>query len=389
LLTHDQLKTVGYFFSYIALGMIIAAIGPTLPGLSEQTQVDLGRISYLFTAFFLGYMLGAVFIGRLFDRIRGHILMAASLAAMAVALALIPSTRLLRTLVSLFLLTGMAGGNLDVGCNTLLVRINRENVGPFINALHFFFGLGTFLSPFIIAWIMRATGGIGWGYRIMALYTAPLVFYILFLRSPGAAGSGQADYGHRKNRPILILCVLFIFLHVGALNMYGGWVVTYAIVKGIAARASAAYFAAAFFGCTAAGRMIAVPLSRRTKPTLLLLVDIAGSLVGIGALLLRQESKFMLWACTLCIGLSMASVFPVTLHFLEEHMDLTGTATGWILVGASSGGMTLPLLVGQFFESIGPHFMLISVLIDFVIAAGVLALMAVSSCRQGSRIREE
>ena len=42
--------------------------------------------------------------------------------------------------------------------NTLLVWVHPARVGPVMNALHFFFGLGAFLSPILIAWAMRGTG---------------------------------------------------------------------------------------------------------------------------------------------------------------------------------------------------------------------------------------
>ena len=57
------------------------SLGPTLPGLAEQTHTALGAISLLFTAHALGYMLGSFLGGRLYDRIPGHPVMAAMLAA--------------------------------------------------------------------------------------------------------------------------------------------------------------------------------------------------------------------------------------------------------------------------------------------------------------------
>lgn len=56
-------------------------------------------------------------------------------------------------------------------------------------------------------------------------------------------------------------------------------------------------------------------------------------------------------------------------------MAITGRVTGWFFVGASAGGMTLPWLIGQLFDSIGPRAMMFFILGDLVLAAGVLAVL--------------
>ncbi|MBN2323097.1 MAG: MFS transporter [Spirochaetes bacterium] len=372
-------KTAAYFLSYIALGMVMAVIGPTLPGLAEQTKVDLSRISYLFTSNFLGYLLGALFIGRLFDSIRGHRLMIVSLATMAGSMAAVPFIPGHRLLVGLFFLLGMASGNLDVGCNTLTVRTHKQNVGPLINGLHFCFALGQFLSPFIIAWILRGSRTFHSGYRILAIFIAIIMCYIFFLKSPGTGEQRKAGSVSKSDRLVLIPCVLFLLLHVGAQTSYGGWIVSYAIFEGLAEESRAAYLAATFFGLLAAGRLIAVFLSRLSRPVVLLLIDLAGCMLGAGAVLFFPRSIHVLWIGTMCEGLAMASIFPVTLHFIEEQIGLSGTTAGWVMVGSSIGGMSFPMLVGQLFESRGPHIMFVIVIADLVLAVCVLFAMAVLS----------
>ncbi len=64
-------KTVGYFATLIALGLASASLGPTLTGLAAQTNSDLSQVSYLFIARSLGYLLGALVVGRLYDRLPG------------------------------------------------------------------------------------------------------------------------------------------------------------------------------------------------------------------------------------------------------------------------------------------------------------------------------
>jgi fucose permease len=71
--------------------------------------------------------------------------------------------------------------------------------------------------------------------------------------------------------------------------------------------------------------------------------------------LLWPPPLIVVWLGTCGLGLSMASIFPTTLSLAQGRMPISGAVTGWFFVGAGAGGMTLPWLIGQLFESIGPQ----------------------------------
>jgi hypothetical protein len=110
--------------------------------------------------------------------------MAMALIAMAAMMSLVPLMSLLWLLTGILLLLGMAEGVLDVGGNALLVWVHRDSVGPFMNALHFFFGIGAFLSPVIIAQAVLIRGDSSWGYWALALLIIPVAVWLLRLTSP-------------------------------------------------------------------------------------------------------------------------------------------------------------------------------------------------------------
>jgi hypothetical protein len=55
-----------------------------------------------------------------------------------------------------------------------------------------------------------------------------------------------------------------------------------------------------------------------------------------------------------------------------EKLRVTGTLTGWFLVGSGAGGMLLPWLIGNAFAFISPRSMILIVFVDLVLNAGVL-----------------
>ena len=151
-------RTIGYFAVFVAIGLETSSLGPTLPGLAEQTNTQLDAISLLFTAHSLGYMFGSFFGGRLYDLIPGNALMVGMLLLLAAMLALVPLAPTLWMLAAAWLLLGIGGGALDVGGNTLIVWVHGREVGPFMNAMHFFFGVGSFLTPVIVAVALSQSG---------------------------------------------------------------------------------------------------------------------------------------------------------------------------------------------------------------------------------------
>jgi FHS family Na+ dependent glucose MFS transporter 1 len=363
-------QTIGYFSAFIALGLATAALGPALPYLVELTGSELNQISILFSAKAAGYLLGSIVGGRFYDRLPGHKVMFLGLAGMIVTLALTPVISRLWLLGLILFLLGAMEGTVDVGGNTLLVWVHRSEVGPFMNALHLFFGVGTFLAPIILAQSLLRSGSIAGGYWLIGFIVLPLALWFLRLPSPTAPAQEEEKEG-RSNVLLLAMIVAFFFLYVGAEVGFGGWVYTYALEMGLAGEASAAYLTSSFWGAFTIGRLFSIPIAARTRPRWILTSDLAGGLFGLGLILLFSESTAALWGGTIILGLSMASIFPTMISFAEHRMTLTGTITSWFFVGASLGSMFLPWVVGQLFEPVGPQVAIIIFLSDLV-AAGLV-----------------
>ncbi|MGD9092422.1 MAG: MFS transporter [Anaerolineales bacterium] len=379
-------KTIAYYASFVVLGVTTAILGPTLPGLASHTGTQLREISFLFTARSLGYLLGSLLGGWAYDRFTGHIVLAGSLLILSGTALLTPLIPVLWVLAAVLLLMGIGEGGTDVGGNTLLVRVYRDKVGPYMNGLHFFFGLGAFLSPIVVAWAVQMSGDINWGYWFLALLVLPVVVWLLRLPSPQAPE--EQGYGSQVNHDYLLIAmvVLFLFLYVGAEASYGGWVFTYSTRKlDLSETSNAAYLTSAFWGALTVGRLVSIPLALRIRPRVMLLVDLIGCLVSLGLVLLWPSSVTVIWIGSLGLGLFMAAIFPTTLTLAGRHMKMTGQVTGWFFVGAGLGGMFLPWLIGQLFEEIGPRVTMYVIAIDLVIAFGVYLLLVSLITSRGGR----
>lgn len=370
----SYVATAAYYLSFIILGLTTAASGPSLPTLAEHTSSGLDRISLIFILGSLGYITGSYFGGRAYDRIPAHRLMAVTLLLLAAASALIPILRSLEILLSAMFLSGLASGVIDVGGNTLIVWTHRGKAGPFLNGLHFFFGVGSFVAPFLVGQILPVTGDILWVYLIFSIICLPTALWFWFLPDPPSqARANDKEPAAFPLVPVILIVILFL-LYVGLELGFGNWIYTYTVTLGLGSITAAANLNGVFWSSFTLGRLIGIWVSTRLRPQLILFLDIFGCAAGIAVIMLWRESSPALWIGTILLGLSMASVFPTLIILAGERMQITGAITGWFLVGSGTGGMLLPWLLGQLFARVGPAAMTTVLLIDLV---GILIFLLI------------
>ena len=358
------LSTTAYYLAFVLLGLTVSVEGPTLLKLAEHTSSALDEISSLFLFSSLGYLVGSYIGGRVYDRLPGHRFMASVIVLLGIMVAVVPLATTRWALFTIVLVLGLFKGALDVGCNTLLLWVHNETVGPFMNGLHAFFGVGAVIAPLVVARVLTLTGDIYWVYWLFAILCLPLALWIWGLPSPASrAVPAQHESASFPLLPVLVMVLCFV-LYVGGEAGYGAWIYTYAFTLKFGTEITAAYLTSVFWGSFTLGRLLGIWISTLAKPLTILYWDFVGCVISVGIILLFPQSNLMLWAGTVLFGLSQASIFPTFLTLAEERMHVTGTIAGLFLVGAGVGGMILPWLIGQAFAQVGAGAMMLMILVS-------------------------
>jgi len=373
--------TAAYYLAFILLGMAIAAEGTTLLKLREHTSSEINQISWVFFFGALGYLIGSYTSGRLYDHLPGHRLMSSMLVLMGIMIIFVPLASSLPVLIGILIVLGFAKGALDVGCNALLLWLHNEKVAPFMNGLHAFFGVGTFIGPLINERVLSSTGDIHWTYWIISLLAIPIAILVWRLPSPQAR---EVPDEHKDSAlpmlPVVMMVACFI-LYVGAEVSYGDWIYAYAVKLGLYTAITANFLTSTFWGFFTLGRLISIWISTRLRPITMLYLDFAGCILSLSLIVLLRDSAMALRVGSSLLGLSTASVFPTFITLAEERIHVTGTITGWFLVGGSLGGMIIPVLIGQAFDRFGPGSMISIVLSAVVLNVITLILFTKVSGR--------
>jgi FHS family Na+ dependent glucose MFS transporter 1 len=387
-------RNIHYFIIYaacsVSLGLIFAALGPLLPTIAEHVNVSLGQISFLFTAHSLGYLLGSTGGGKLYDRVKGHFLMVSALFIMLIMSFLIPIIPEYFLLLSFVVLLGLGQGLLDVGMNVSLLWVYQSQVSPYMNGLHFFFGIGALISPILIHQIIRLTdSALKLPFWTLGLLTLPSLLALFLLKSPTNPEKDHhphEEHASQKSSLLILMMVLF-FIYVGVEGGYGGWIFSYVTKLRIASESNAAYINSLYWGALTLGRLITVGLAKRIKPGQILLGNFIISIFSLGLILLFPAHPQIIWIGSAGLGLGFSSVFPTLLVLAETRLKITGQVTGLFFMGSSLGGMILPMVFGQIFENIGTYQMLLAMFTVLILGLLVLISVIFASDRAGEKVR--
>jgi len=386
-------ENIGYFLAYgicfIAIGLTMAAFGPVLPMLAKHIDVSLAKVSFLFTASSLGYLIGSAGGGRLYDRCKGHTLMIVALTLMVVMCALIPFVPVFIPLLGVMFFFGLGQGTLDVGGNVNLLWVYQSRVGPYMNALHFCFGVGAFLSPIIIHNVMNIAGGnLIWPFLVLAILSLPGILGLSLLKSPQNPEKQDKTLQQQSTQTrLVVLMMLLFFIYVGVEAGFGNWIYTYATNNNIANETTASYMNSMFWGALTLGRLISVLMAKKFPPSKILIGNFGLAIVFLGLILIWPVNSLVIWIGSIGLGFALSSVFPTLLALGETRMKITGRVTGFFFFGSSLGGMVVPMILGQIFDYVGSYEIMLALFSVTVIGLIVLISVITASNKIGEKAR--
>lgn len=257
-----------------------------------------------------------------------------------------------------------------------------------MQALHFSFAAGAFVSP-IIAKLLFGPDGNGsitptnttlpvttepispdvhtmsryihsrsstlksmWAYIVIGsfVFLVSLLFFFLFFRGSFSRDKGRASAGKplvaKHHMALVALLFFFFFGYVGAEVAYGSFIYTFAKDYAHMDQSQAAGLNSLFWGTFAACRGLAIFFAACMYPGTMILLCLVGSTVSSLFLCLFSKEKVALWVCTGLYGASMATTFPSGISWLEQYTTVTGHTAAAFVVGAALGEMVLPVLIG-------------------------------------------
>jgi FHS family Na+ dependent glucose MFS transporter 1 len=265
---------------------------------------------------------------------------------------------------------GIAMGFLDTGGNVQLLRLWGTKSAPYMQALHFAFGIGALVAPLIAKPFLRATPSNGtsaelttctdksdsranmtdicgtsstavfqYSYSIaaivlfiMGLNFMYFAFAVRFCPSKATHTTQTIEKGDNKNgieksgepphnrtylrndfwyaAQILSLMFVFYFFYVGIEVTYGGYVAAYAVCSLGFSKSTAAILTSVFWATSSLARIGFILLAAcKLSPGMMMVIDVIGSITAMILLSAFLSSEVILWVGSAIMGASIASMF--------------------------------------------------------------------------------
>lgn len=341
-------------------------LGPLLPALILRWRLQDAQAGTLFTASFLGQLLGAWFATR---NLRFSLLGGAFLSAIGTGT--ITWTGYATAHLALFLAgigisAGLTAGNVIAGTATP----HPARTLALFNAS---WGLGAIACP-VLVWLCRVSRPQTFFLVALALTLSGGIYATFLPRRFTHYAPPMRKSSVRSNLPlptsVLLFFAISMLIYIGNENSLGGWLPSFALRNGSIAAAS--MISLLYWASELAGRLVLVSL--RVKESTLYRASLLLLLATLTTLLISHHpSPGCVLTCIFVTGIAMGPLYPLIVAFLLERTE-NHSRLGPIFASCSLGGATLPLLTGM----LSTHFGSLRAGL-LVPLAGVLLMLLLSS----------
>jgi MFS transporter, FHS family, Na+ dependent glucose transporter 1 len=263
-----------------------------------------------------------------------------------------------------------------------------------LNLTQFFFGVGAFTAPLLVGGLLSVTNGFNWIWWLSALAFIALTPLVFLIESPSirqiTPANPQAIAPRTLNefRRLIFLIALFLFFYVGAEIGFGTWLTTYAQVRLPLEQLNRSYqLTSAFWIAIMVGRLISIPLSARFAARRLLWFLVGGCFLSLLLILIGGSSWVMLLIGSFLLGISMAPIFPLSFAMAEELLEVNGAISSMLFIGASTGALIFPLILGRLLEFTDPSNIIFALMALVLMAAFSYFLLNLAIPRHRTKIQ--
>lgn len=367
---------ISCFYGAMVFGMALVMTSPILIEISQRIDRNIENMGSIFSLFYGGFIIGSFlsssiinYWGRKKTLSFFYFLLFISVLGMAFIFNY-------PFLIVVFSLIGLSGGFIESQVSSIVLEVNKKNEGLFVNLTQVFFGIGAFIGPLILTFIISK--GIDWKYSYIILSLICLInfIYFLFINIPDTRlkkirGSIKTFKPVTLDKgAVFFLLVFAIFFYVSAEMGLVIWFPTFLRLNKLFSSILASQVLSFFWLSFVAGRLLIGLLTKKVKILNILLVvtilSIPSVLLGI-----YIENKFLIIFAFILTGLLFSGIWPLIVSLGGLRYPSKRDFVVSILVMAGGvGGLFSPWLIGKVFSSLNLLFALniIYIFLFFLIA---------------------
>jgi fucose permease len=338
-------------------GMCHALLGSVKVPLSRKLNIDEARVGGLVSVFGLTLIPMVLAAGFLVDSLGKQAVLAGGFILLIVSLAMLAS---LRT-YSMALVAVLA---LGTGWSALVNVLNVTSPPAFLppediprrmayamNMGDFVFGMGAFVTPILVAVLIR-TIGLSRTFLVLAAFAfVPMALGLGVDWQRLVSSSTEtvaAGLGILLTDPIVWICCLAFFCHVPIEASTAAWATTLMTGKGVSEAAASTLLS--MFWLTFMGSRLITALTLPEGMNAILVIAMAGFCIAFTLGFVFSRTAWLTCAMVVAAGLILGPIFPTLIAILLSHVQpsLHGRTVGLFFAVGGVGWTAIPLLIGSY-----------------------------------------
>ncbi|XP_071102724.1 sodium-dependent glucose transporter 1A-like [Haliotis cracherodii] len=396
--------TIYLAIAFSMLGVCIGQRGPSFLDLQIITDTDVERGSAFFTAGSVGYLVGSLISGFVYDKFNKVLTMFFLGLCMGISTGILPFCSLYGLMVAIHLVTGAFMGGIDTCGNAELVRTWGSNGRSAMQTAHFAFAFGGVISPLMtkpflspLPDVINATTAppnvgfsgmnitvtsayissnstltpieekqttiVFYAYLISAVLTTFFAFPFLITYCREKSQMKKRTAGEATPEPPNMSRAVFIFtigmicvtymLYCAVEDSFAAYLMTFVVKHLHWSKSRGTELTSVFWASFAGGRFLGIFFVKFLTPVKLLFICCTSLIASLIAFLVcaQYDIPVGIWISSVTIGLSMSVFFPTGLTWTEEELlNMSGRVASAILIASSSGTMANPIILGYLMD---------------------------------------
>ncbi|MCL6524997.1 MAG: sugar MFS transporter [Thermoflavifilum sp.] len=392
--------------TFFVISFFTNIIGPLIPDIIRSFHLSLTLVAILPFSFFIAYGVMSIPSGMLVERYSEKSVMLAAFTVAFVGswlLALWPGY--LTAILSVFLI-GCGMAMLQVVINPLLRTAGGAEHYAFFSVMaQLIFGLASFVSPLVYAWIVLhfhdphpdliisllhrlVQSSISWISLYWIFGLISIVMWILLYIIPFPRVERTAEEAHEPlsiyaqllRKRVVWLFFLGIFCYVGTEQGLSGWMSQFLwVYHGADPHRIGATAVSRFWGLMTVGGLVGLPLMKLwdSRQVLIVFTFLAICCLSLG---LYGNANLAIW-CFPLTGFFASIMYPVIISLALNSLDAHHGAFAGILMTAIIGGAIIPLTMGFIGDHAGlrTSYWLVYITLFYILGIGFWAKPIISN----------
>jgi fucose permease len=363
-----KLAAVVALLCVFGLGMSFALLGALKLKLIPHLSIDDSQFGTLVSTFMLSCLVMSLVTGVLCDKLGYKPIAILGFVVTALCIFLLSRATSFNMALGAAILLGIGAMCCNTAGNTLIpvVLFGGKNPAAASNFGNVFFGLGLFLTPFLIGWLFKKSpDAYSTNIAILAVIVLIPVVVALIAEYPvSSAGFQFSEATNLLGQVAVIVAGLTLFLYIALEVSLTNWVSSYGseviqkadakLAKGIV-DAKANNMMALFAVAMMVGRLIASQISAITRIGDKVIALMAAVIALVTFLMTKNSNVTMAWVLAALVGLACAPCFPtiVGVTFSKFIPRVYGSIFGLIFAVGLAGAVILPKWIGVLAKQAG------------------------------------